>query len=55
MGTLPVDSETSWTSVKFLLLVKDKVRDLPLGFLPRDVIEKDVAQKAPGKKVVLAQ
>jgi len=55
MGALPIDSETLWALIKFFLLVKDKVRDFPLGFLPWDVIEKDVAQKTPRKKVVLAQ
>ena len=42
MGALPVDSLAIRAPVKVLLLIKNKVRDFSLGFLPWDAIEESI-------------
>jgi hypothetical protein len=45
--SLPVDSPALRTLKEPLLMIKDIIRDLPLGFLLGDFIEKVVAKETP--------
>jgi hypothetical protein len=50
MGALPINSRALWTPGKMFLLVKDKIRNYSFCLLPRDCIEENIAEEAPGKK-----
>jgi hypothetical protein len=50
MGPLPINSQTLGTPGKYFLLIKDIIRNLALCLVPWDFVEREVAEKASGKR-----
>ena len=55
MGSRPIDPLALSTLEEFFLLMKDKVWNISLCFLPGDLIEKGVTKEAPAKELLFIE